>query len=169
MAFLGRSPTPSPRFKPVLKDSDMGLREILKDLDNLDGQEIRIGVLKSKAQMTHPRSGQALGVIAKINEYGHGKTPERSFERSTFDRENRKWVARISRFMQRQSKRATFKEPVLDFSGNLVKKAIKKSIRSIKTPTNRPSTEARKGFNNPLIERRMLLRSIDYEKRSGVE
>jgi hypothetical protein len=49
------------------------------------------------------------------------------------------------------------------FIGNVARDDIKKTIKDMKEPGNAPSTIAKKGFDDPLIETRKLWASIKWK------
>lgn len=52
---------------------------------------------------------------------------------------------------------------VLGLMGVLIKRQLQESIRNWTTPPNAPSTIARKGFNDPLIDTGYMVSRVDYE------
>ena len=56
-------------------------------------------------------------------------------------------------------------EELCEKMGNVIQKDIRKKIRDIKTPPNAPSTIARKGSSNPLIDTGLLHQSVTYKVR----
>jgi len=100
--------------------------------------------------------------VAAIDEFGLGTTPERSFERSTFDERNRHWFNGIRRNMASTSLHSAFSTSVLLRAGKVMQKDIRTKIVRMRNPANAARTIRRKGFNNPLVENGRLHRNIRY-------
>jgi hypothetical protein len=58
-------------------------------------------------------------------------------------------------------------ERSLALMGEGIKGQLQRSITEWTTPPNSPRTVARKGFNKPLIDTAVMLRSVDYQVVSG--
>lgn len=67
----------------VIKDTDKGLKDILKNVTEFKDIVVKVGIQGTDAN----RRNEGVRVVdyATANEYGIGKTPERSFIRSTVD------------------------------------------------------------------------------------
>ena len=91
--------------------------------------------------------------------------PERSFIRSTFDEKEQEWYKYSLILLSKVLSGQSTAEELCEKMGNVIQKDIQKKIRDIKTPPNAPSTIARKGSNNPLIDTGRLRQSVTYKVR----
>jgi hypothetical protein len=110
-----------------------------------------------------------VGEVAVVNEFGTAdkRIPERSFIRSTSDEEKR----RVNRMI------AALKIPViagfmpadkaLGLVGVFMKGKIQAKIVALRTPANAPSTIARKGSSNPLMDKGQMNEKIDWVVQNG--
>ena len=152
--------------KKRFKDVDRGYRRILRSMGATRSAKVYVGVRQGKTT----EDGQSLALVAAANEFGtaDGRIPERSFLRSTVEENRRRYgdilrdsvikvavlgVSTVDRELNRLGARA---------AGD-----VQEKIRSIDTPPNAPSTIARKGTDNPLIETGRLRQSIDWEVEEG--
>jgi len=112
----------------------------------------------------HEEDGTDLTVVARANEYGTKRIPQRSFLRSTVDEDREV----INRFMENQLRAYTEgKNSLLGaITGigvkvvGLVKSKIKKS-KSWAVP-NSPVTIALKGSSTPLVDTGEMRNKVDY-------
>ena len=105
-----------------------------------------------------------LAEVAMFNEFGMGKTPERSFIRSTFDQNIDRWMNDFDNLLYAAMMNDRSFESVLHSIADTIMSDIKKTIVRISTTEeNAKSTQAAKGFDSPLIATRELIRSINYE------
>lgn len=106
--------------------------------------------------------GLTIAQYAMYNEYGTGKIPERSFMRSTFDEK----LGSIKTLMDRQWEKFIRGETTifraLSRIGMEHETDVKQKIRDLKTPPNAPSTIAKKGSDNPLIDTGAMVNSVRY-------
>lgn len=148
-------------------DIDMGGKAIFKQLKNLADAQVFVGVFSDEEP--YDKDGRSVGVaqVAFWNEYGTENIPERSFIRSAFD-ENRVSLKKImdDSLGELLDGRATHTK-ALNKAGAALRKMIKAKIIAFRSPANAPSTIAKKGFDNPLIDTKKLLNSIEYKKMKG--
>lgn len=122
-----------------------------KRLKNIDSKKVIAGVFTDS-------NGSELIKKAYYNEFGTSKIPKRSFLR------------------QNNIKKKVDVQILLDINRSLafsfgkiglqMSSIIKERIRNIRTPVNAPSTIAKKGSSNPLIDTGELINSIDFEYRN---
>lgn len=100
--------------------------------------------------------------IAAVQEYGtrDGRVPERSFMRTTFDKFRNVYTQAFidggyDVLLGKLSPITALKRVGEDYKSDLVNK-----ITGIRSPKNAPSTIAKKGFDNPLIETGLMRSSI---------
>ncbi len=141
-------------------DRDLGYARIMRNLTLLGRADpfVEVGV---RAETV----GADLVVIATVNEFGSadGHIPERSFMRSTAD-ENR---AKYANLMQKAVEAGIDKglgamRRELGRAGLVMVGDIQKKIVALKDPPNAPSTIAKKGSANPLVDTGRLASSIDF-------
>lgn len=147
-------------------DRDKGWRAIEKTVKAFGGREVAVGVLSDAG--THAESGADMVVIAAANEFGAPSVnvPERSYIRSTVDAKRRTY----GRVLNELSKHAIGNAAVSKRSGSadrqlrkfalLVQSDIQHTMVRLQEPPNEPSTIARKGSSNPLIDTSQLKNSI---------
>ena len=142
-------------------DKDLGYERILQTL--LDSnQSIDVGLFADDARKTHSRSKNTYAEIVVVNEYGSGAIPERSFMRSTIDKN----VIRYSRMVRKAIKRTTGRhsriplERLFEVIGMRIRDDIRHTIRTQNDPINAEGTANRKGFNDPLVETGTLQKLI---------
>lgn len=159
--------------RPAVVDNDLGYNKILKEIQELSGSSLLIGIQEgtiTHAQTVHGHSqvaGLSVAQYAAKNEFGAPGVPQRSFLRSTFD-EN---VAKIENVIQIQYGKIIDGVLTTDIAlkqiGQVVTGMVQNKIRSIVTPPNSPRTIALKGSSKPLIDFGQMFASIRYTIRKG--
>lgn len=134
---------------------------------------VKVGILQK--HFDDPKEGDpkrefTLGEIAVVNEFGsaNGRVPERSFIRSTFDAEKRKWGTLTGKLKQRMIAAQKTIEWILGNMGTKIVGDIQAKINAVKEPPNAPSTIAKKTRagkvgDNPLVDYGQLKSSITYK------
>ena len=89
--------------------------------------------------------------------------PERSFLRSTFDEKEKEWFQYSLMLLKQLMIGKTTAREMCEKLGARMQKDIQRKMREIKTPPNSPSTIAKKGSNNPLIDTGRLRQSVVYK------
>ena len=106
-----------------------------------------------------------VALVAAANEFGTDTIPSRPFMRAAIDDvgdELRSTIrARIDPL------RMVIDRPLAQRLGDIVKEEIQKKIRTWTIPPNAPATIMRKGRNDPLVDTRKMLNSIQVELGSG--
>jgi hypothetical protein len=108
-------------------------------------------------------------VIAASNEFGtaDGHIPERSYLRSTVDEKRAGYEAALTRIVRDEVDGKSVARVGLERLGAKAVGDVQKKIAALREPPNAPSTIAKKGSSNPLIEDGRLRQSIEYEVRVG--
>ena len=137
-------------------DNDRRFRSILREVEALKGAKVQVGYFNPE-----------LAFIAACNEYGtkrNGKvhSPERSFLRATFDANVHEYHALAAKYIGRVLDGTLTARGALMLIGARMERDVKKAIRDFDDPPNAPSTIARKGFDNPLIETRRMLNETAF-------
>ena len=132
------------------------LTRLQEAVGNLDDGTIFVGVRGTK--------GSDLPMIAMVNEFGSRRRniPERSFLRSTM----RKHRAKYQQLLQEAIEKAMDGQPqrrAMERIGALVVGDVQRTMTELKNPPNAPSTIAKKGSANPLIDTGRLRQSIDAD------
>ena len=105
-----------------------------------------------------------LAEVAMFQEFGVVNCPERSFIRSTFDKNIGRWTEEFERILYGAVMNGRSFEGVLHVIAETIMSDIKATIIRISTSEkNSAATIAAKGFSSPLIATRELLRSVNYE------
>lgn len=144
-------------------DKDMGAKKIIQESSRLKGSFVNVGVHQAEGSENYEGTSTTVAEVAFWNEFGTVTAPERSFIRSTID-ENRAELERITaKLLDQVLEGKIDTKKALDKLGFKIETLIKKKILDLNDPPNAPSTVARKGFNNPLVDSRRLWRSIAFE------
>ncbi len=107
-----------------------------------------------------------LGEVAVANEFGTDTIPARSFIGSTHDREQKRWWE-VTKALKIKVLLLTVSIPkALGLLGEIIKKDIQATIRKGGEPyvPNAPSTIAKKGSTNPLIDTGQMVNGVTYER-----
>lgn len=147
-------------------DTDMGYDDLVKALANLSADpHVLVGVREEAGAEVPPGSDATIAEYATYNEFGMG-VPERSFLRSTVDRNEKVYVDAL----------ATACGKVLDGGdvdtafgrvGLQAARDVQQTIRDFSDPPNAASTIRQKGSSSPLEDTGRLRQSIDHEVRTS--
>lgn len=149
---------------------DRRWRDLLKDVREMDGGHVKVGVLADHGGNVKPEGSDFdLVDIAHLHEYGdpeHG-VKERSFIRRVL-------VEKVVEIAEMQRKLAgqivlgkMTQARALGLLGAFVAGEVRKLIASgAITPANEPSTVAAKGSSKPLVDQGILVNSITFEVSS---
>jgi hypothetical protein len=160
-----------------VKVIDRGLNRIIRQTNKAGRLKIKVGIQGSEGQaVEHEGAGLTNAQLGVIHEFGTkgvslgrsgaetGGIPERSFIRSTFDREVKKW----QNLMIRSAKeiygpnRPNIRK-VLGLVGEKAVADIRQTINKGIPPELMPETVERKGSSKPLIDTGQLKASITYK------
>jgi hypothetical protein len=108
--------------------------------------------------------GTDLVTVAAVNEFGapKKKIPERSFIRSATDEQRPKVERMKRRILEKLVDRTSNIRIELGELGAWMKAQIQNKIVRLKMPPNAPSTIAKKGSENPLVDKGQLHQSIRH-------
>ena len=121
---------------------------------------MQVGVVDATA--TYPDGTKVVDVV-RWNEYGTSKIPARPAFRRSISRTAPK-LAEIGAEQAREMLHGKLRFNVAARRlAKLLAEDMQKAVESFRTPPNAPSTIRKKGFNNPLIETRLMVRSITYK------
>lgn len=140
---------------------DRGLNRFLNELTKLKGGSfVQIGI---QSNAPDPEDGKLnMAQIASVHEFGtrDKKIPERSFIRTTMDEKNRTFSLLTDNQLSKIGRGETTVNKALNVLGQLIASAIKRKITLLQDPPNAPSTIAKKGSSNPLLDTGRMRASI---------
>ena len=116
---------------------------------------VRVGVLENA---TYP-DGTPVAMVAFWNEYGTRTSPVRAFFRTTVSEQKKNWVLSVQNLMKIHND----PKQVMGLIGVHMQEQIVQSINTWSDPPNSAYTIAKKGFDKPLVETALLMRSIKSE------
>lgn len=139
-------------------------RKLRKQLEKVGDLEVRIGILGSEGGNSK-KGDLSLVEIATVHEFGSpaANIPERSFLRSTLDREQRRITQMSARLAKAIVQHGVTVERALGVLGAFVQSKVKARIRSNIPPKLAPATIARKGSSVALIDTGQLINSIQWK------
>lgn len=144
---------------------DRGYSHFVDELDFIERNKpyVAVGVHKD-AGMHQGEDGQSTTVaqVAKWNEFGTSRIPERSFIRSTFDERNRAYSALVEKLILLVYLRQETVLGTLAILGQMIETDIKNKIVTLRDPPNAPGTIKKKKSSNPLIDTGQMKNSIRY-------
>ena len=120
---------------------------------------VRVGVLENA---TYP-DGTPVAMVAFWNEYGTRTSPVRAFFRTTVSEQKKNWVLSVQNLMKMHND----PKRVMGLIGVHMQEQIVQSINTWSDPPNSAYTIAKKGFDKPLVETGVLMRSIKSEVGEG--
>ena len=120
---------------------------------------VRVGVLENA---TYP-DGTPVAMVAFWNEYGTKRSPVRAFFRTTVSEQKKNWVLSVQNLMKMHND----PKKVMGLIGVHMQEQIVQSINTWSDPPNSAYTIAKKGFDKPLVERGIMMRSIKSEVGEG--
>ena len=120
---------------------------------------VRVGVLENA---TYP-DGTPVAMVAFWNEYGTRTSPVRAFFRTTVSENKKNWVLSVQNLMKMHND----PKRVMGLIGVHMQEQIVQSINTWSDPPNSAYTIAKKGFDKPLVERGIMMRSIKSEVGEG--
>lgn len=120
---------------------------------------VRVGVLENA---TYP-DGTPVAMVAFWNEYGTRTSPVRAFFRTTVSENKKNWVLSVQNLMKIHND----PKQVMGLIGVHMQEQIVQSINTWSDPPNSAYTIAKKGFDKPLVERGIMMRSIKSEVGEG--
>ena len=136
------------------------LRSHLIKASNNKTATVKVGFLDGS---TFYENGQNVPTVASFNEFGTTKSPARPFfSASVIQSENE-----TRRIVKKGLKKKQDNKQTLSELGKSLQEAIQLNIVDWSEPPNAPSTVARKGFNDPLIETGKMFDSVEYKVSDG--
>lgn len=128
-------------------------KEIYKQLKKQRGK-IEVGFFEGEK---YP-DGKSVASVAAFNEFGGGKVPPRPFMRTCVQNRRKLW-RRIVRDELAKNEDARVTLAIL---AQRMVVDLKDYIKIWTMPPNAPSTIAKKGFNDPLVDTGRMMNSVDW-------
>lgn len=136
--------------------------KVKRDLRELNSLAVEVGVLGT--------AGNHYTMIARVHEFGvtikRGQSeiviPERSFIRSAFDENEKKWTKFAAKHIPKLLKGQMTARAIYELLGTKMVADIQQKITDLDTPPNAPATIAAKKSSNPLIDTGGLRMRVTY-------
>jgi len=109
-------------------------------------------------------AGLKVAQVAFWNEFGTIRAPARPFFRTMIESKSPRWGNALGIALRKTDYNA---RNALAIMGEGIRGQLRQSIRDWSTPPNSPKTVAIKGFNKPLIDSAVMIRSADYQVIDG--
>ena len=151
-------------------DEDKGMKVILRSFREASEIVLDIGFFPDSGR--HPINDVRFSDIAHWNEEGTPDAefpiPPRPFMRSVLDSNSSKYYEGLaSRSIDKieETGSSHFAELALKRTGKIIAGDIQQSLKLWSDPANAPSTEKKKGFNNPLMDFEKLQKAVQWKIR----
>ena len=141
----------------VVKVIDHGFKNYVDAMKALNTKVVAVGLF--------PEVGDSVLKKGIYNEFGTKDIPERSFLRSTFNKEYKKVARRFTQIVEGINKKDYSVMRKLKLIGIEQAGQVQQTITDMKSPPNAASTIKKKGFDNPLIETGEMRAKISSEVR----
>lgn len=147
---------------------DHGWQAFKARAKSLQGKEVAIGILGESAQETDG-SDFRLVDVAVVNEFGSkdGHIPERPAHRETYETNKANVKQQASKAAAAIMMGHLLEQQGLNRLGLWYTGVLKQGIIGWHEPPNAPSTIAKKGADNPLIDTGRMVNSIQHEVRKA--
>lgn len=139
-------------------DVDKGWNRIMRDLNGLDGTEIVAGILKDSGTASN---GASYVDIATWNEYGTRRIPSRPFIRISADTNKQAW-AKMAQQCVNDVIDGDNPKDAAQVIGHRMVEDIREVFGSSELKANAPSTIAKKGRNEPLVDSGEMRRRVNF-------
>lgn len=152
-----------------VRDKDHGWNRIKREVKSMRNAKVRIGILSNAGSYPADEEGNQASIaeVAYYNEYGTRRgIPERPFIRTTADENRAKYAKYLRQQLEDVFAGTKTVRTALERAGTMAQGHVRKKIRDIKRPANKPATIAAKGSSNPLIDDAIMLRAVDYEVKT---
>jgi hypothetical protein len=147
-----------------IKEDDKKFRKFFEQVKEqaANPQSVFAGIIGAKGGEEIPEGGKlAIVEYATLNEFGTDMIPSRPFMRQGSRNAEDLIYRRMASKAKLLGNKYTFRE-LLEISGLIMQKEIRKAIRDIKTPPNSPTTIQNKGSSNPLIDTGRMRQSVSF-------
>ena len=140
-------------------DRDLGYNRIMRDLQKLDGMEIVAGMLKDSGKASN---GASYVDIATWNEYGTRRIPSRPFIRISADTNKAAWSKIAQQAVNDVIDGDSPREAAKVIGHRMVEDIRKVFGDTSKLKDNAPSTIAKKGRNEPLVDSGEMRKRVNF-------
>jgi hypothetical protein len=137
---------------------DAYLRSLAKRIAN--PKTLQVGFLEGS---TYP-DGTSVPMVAAIQEFGAKNIPARPFFRNAIAQNKDSWGGTLTKLLKASDLDAT---KALNGMGMVMKEQVQQSIIELTDPPLAPATIKRKGFAKPLIDKSVMLNSVDFNVKDG--
>lgn len=128
-------------------------RDIYKQLKKQNGK-IEVGFFEGEK---YP-DGKSVAEVAAFNEFGGGHTPPRPFMRTLVQNHRKIWRKILQDELPKEDDAHTALATLAEYMVD----DLKDYIKIWTYPPNAPSTIAKKGFNDPLVDTGRMMDSVDW-------
>ena len=133
----------------------------MHNLRKIDGSFTKVGV--QQGEIHEDDAGFSdLVTIAAANEFGTKNIPSRPFMRNSVDKNKPKIKKLQENALSKIFRGTASVRQSLRIIGEGMEGFIKKEIKDLKFPANKPSTIKRKGSSNPLIDTEQMRQNITH-------
>ena len=140
-------------------DRDLGFNQIMRNLQKLDGMEVVAGMLRDSGKA---ENGASYVDIATWNEYGTRRIPSRPFIRISADTNRQAW-AKMAQQCVNDVIDGDSPRNAAQVIGHKMVEGIRKVFGDTsKLKANAPSTIAKKGRNEPLVDSGEMRRRVNF-------
>ena len=140
-------------------DHDLGFNRIMRDLQKLDGLEVVAGMLKDSGKASN---GASYVDIATWNEYGTKRIPSRPFIRISADTNKAAWSKMAQQAVNDVIDGDSPREAAKVIGHRMVEDIRKVFGDTSKLKDSAPSTIAKKGRNEPLVDNGEMRRRVNF-------
>jgi len=137
---------------------DLGWDQIIQETKLADRSYTKVGLQEG----TTADDLSDLVMVGAVNEFGTKRIPARPFIRTTYDDNRGMLFELIDRQYDRILRGRATAKMALERIGEWLEGKTKKKIVDIQAPPNAPSTIAKKGSSNPLIDTSQMRQSIRH-------
>jgi HK97 gp10 family phage protein len=134
-----------------------GLADIVKRMED---RAITVGVHDDTG--SYP-DGESVAQVAAWNEYGTEDIPERPFLRSTMAKRRKKYTIIMGTIAAAAVEGKASIKAGMARLGELVRSDVRNAIVNWSEPGNSPATIRKKGRDDPLVDTRRMLTSVEYK------
>lgn len=133
---------------------DLGYDKIVRELLSLDKKKVSAGLLDNKKNRAQ---------IGYWQEYGTPTIPKRPFMRTTITKYQDSYTNLFAKKIKFLIEGSITQNQALTDLGKQMARDLENSIITWSDPPNAKSTVQKKGFNDPLIEHKIMLSLINFK------
>lgn len=147
----------------VIKEKDMGFKRITKEIHELKGHSIKIGIWDEGGGEGNKKA--SVLEYAMFNEFGTSRIPARPFMQTTYDNHADEVKKFTELMVDKIINNSATTERTLKVIGEFYQMKVQQTIREAKNwaAPNDPKTVELKGSSSPLIDTGRLIGAVRYE------